>query len=133
MMQPETVVAYDATRFGTPRHLVKRNGQHVASCGDPLQPAGFIRYADNYGPEDKDISEADCRDCLFARASELISGFTGKPVTVAESVSGDENADARIVSLLALIMKDTAWGPGVLLREHFPADLVRQAEQVDVA
>lgn len=131
-MQPETVVAYDATEFGTPRHLVKRNGEHVALCGDPLQPAGFIRYAENVGPADKDIAEADCRGCLFARALDLAHGVTEIPSVVMEAANRlpDEKVDDKIVLLLAHILRETPWEPSVLLREHFPADLVASAEKV---
>jgi hypothetical protein len=129
-LHPETVVAYDATRLNSVKHLARRNGEHVAACGDPLRPFGHIRYIEGYNT-DRDSPEATCRPCLFARAAKLVTELEGHvPGPVAEAVNRlpDSSLDEKVEVLLACILRETAWESSVLIREHFPREIVERAE-----
>jgi hypothetical protein len=128
-MAVETVVAYDAHERLSVRHMMKRNGPHVSVCGESLQPWGHYRYLDGLETS-LDSPEADCRPCLFKRAVKLVFDLSGKgviPGTTAAGVNAADNADDKIVLLLAYILNNTAWQPSALIREHFPRALVERA------
>lgn len=127
MILTETVVAYDAADRGSVRHLVKRNGQHVALCGDKLRPAKSIRYLEGFDT-DRDMPEADCRPCLFARARWMVETMFGRvPEEAAKHVNAAGDPDEKIVLLLRVIAKGTSLQESALIREHFPRVLVERA------
>jgi hypothetical protein len=122
----DMVVAYDATHRLSERHLVKRNGPHVAVCGERLDLRS-TRYLDGL-PTEHDSPHADCRKCLFERAVAFVRMFQGEmPAPLASKVNTVELPDEKIVILLGFLLATTAWGTSTLIAEHFPAELVERA------
>lgn len=128
-MAVETVVAYDATDRLSSRHLMmRRNREHRSVCGESLQPWGSFRTVEGFDT-DRDSPEADCRPCLFEHAKVLVDGMF-EPDSWRETraaINASEDVDEKIVRLLRLILKGSAWQPSQLVREHFPRDLVERA------
>lgn len=123
----DTVVAFDSTERLSPRHILKRNGPHVAACGERLQPWGRYRYMEGFETE-KDQPEADCRPCLFARAVQIVTDmFESIPLETAQAVNATDDVDTKIVALLRAILVGSAWSRSTLIQEHFPRALVERA------
>lgn len=126
----ETVVAYDAHERISARHIMKRNGPHVAVCGKSLQPWGRYRTLDGFDL-DRDSPYADCRPCLFARAVEVVTMLQGVvPPEIAAAVNRqpEDDVDGRVEVLLAEVLRVSAWSAATLIREHFPRTIVERAE-----
>jgi hypothetical protein len=127
----EYVVAYDAGELGSTKHLLKRNGQHVAVCGDPLQPYGRIRYLEN--EESRGVySEADCKECLWQHALALgrMIGLNGDiPADYRDAIAAlpESDFDGRVVLALRYVLRHSSFSKDALLREHFPAGIVERA------
>lgn len=124
----EAVVVYDTHERISPRHIMKRNGPHVAACGNSLQPWGQYRTLDGLDT-DRDSPEADCRPCLFARAAEIVRQFQGVvPPEIAAAVNRQDDLDDKVEVLLAEVLRVSSWSAETLIREHFPRTIVERAE-----
>lgn len=126
-------VTYNATRNGSPLHLVRRGVREKALCGARLQPSGEFRVKDDlaYG----ESNAANCTACLARHATRLsmdahVNQFDpdGSPhwvhVRTVASYLSDRNDETVIVALLHDTVQDTSISIERLRVEHFPPRIV---------
>lgn len=126
----ETVVAYDVHDLLSERHMMKRNGSHVAVCGLALQPWANYRYLEGF-QADRDAPEATCNDCLWTRARWLVESVKGQVSEWAKALVNRASEDEFSMKL-EVLLADALVGTGLtaqrLVEEHFPREVVERAE-----
>lgn len=116
----EFVVAYDATRNDSVRHVMRRGGQRIARCDVQLHPWGRFRTIDGV-PGDREDPAADCLDCLLLRAYDLLEEALRKPLLRVECT-----AELREELVVALLSAALALEAPAMRAEHFPERIVEQ-------
>lgn len=131
------VVAYDATRDTSERHIVRR-GTRRPACGVTLMPWGRFKTIDGL-PTSRETPGADCPGCLVVRARALAieahgnqPGHIGHVQQVVRAV--DQLAESPLANTTAWlhdVLHDSSWTIQGLRAEHFPPVVLSALDLLD--